>query len=76
MSFCYDAFGREDSPVVYYHLNFESSDDDFVEIFLERDKRKSESCHSTLAEPKRFLCEDSSSDVVQPMSLSARGSED
>ncbi|KAH3750486.1 putative zinc finger protein 66 [Dreissena polymorpha] len=60
------------------HSNSEKddSDNDFVEIFLERDKQKSESSPATLAEPKRFLCEDSSSGVVQPMSPSARDSEE
>ncbi|KAH3790656.1 hypothetical protein DPMN_168861, partial [Dreissena polymorpha] len=52
----------------------DDSDDDFVEIFFEREKRKSESCHSTLVAPKRFQCEDSSSGVVKPMSLSASDS--
>ncbi|XP_052225904.1 histone-lysine N-methyltransferase PRDM9-like isoform X3 [Dreissena polymorpha] len=52
----------------------DDSDDYFAEIFFEREKRKSESSHSTLVRPKRFLCEDSSSGVVKPMSPSARDS--
>ncbi|KAH3790666.1 hypothetical protein DPMN_168871 [Dreissena polymorpha] len=61
---------------VHRHSNSKKydSDDDFVEIFFERDKRKSESCHSTIVAPKRFLCEDSYSGVVKPMSLSASDS--
>ncbi|XP_052216384.1 histone-lysine N-methyltransferase PRDM9-like isoform X2 [Dreissena polymorpha] len=57
---------------VHRHSNSEKDDS---EILLERDKRKRESCHATLAEPNRFLCEDSSSGVVQPMSPSSRDSE-
>ncbi|XP_052243929.1 PR domain zinc finger protein 5-like isoform X1 [Dreissena polymorpha] len=59
---------------VQRHSNSEKddSDDDFVEIFLERDKRKSESSNSTLAAPKRFRGEDSSSGIVQPRCPSAR----
>ncbi|KAH3897278.1 hypothetical protein DPMN_021465 [Dreissena polymorpha] len=56
----------------YSNSEKDDSDDDFVEILFERDKRKSESCHSTLVAPKRFRGQDSSSGVVQRRSLSAR----
>ncbi|XP_052236300.1 zinc finger protein 418-like isoform X2 [Dreissena polymorpha] len=60
--------------IVERHSNSEKddSDDDFVEIFFERDKRKSESCHTTLVAPKRFRGQDSSSGVVQPRSPSTK----
>ncbi|XP_052226196.1 histone-lysine N-methyltransferase PRDM9-like isoform X2 [Dreissena polymorpha] len=55
-------------------LRHSNSEKDDSEIFFEREKRKSESRHSTLVRPKRFLCEDSSSGVVKPISPSARDS--
>ena len=64
------------ASVIYCLMKFESSNDDFVEIFLERHKRKSESGHSTLMAPKRSRGQDWFSGVVQPRNPLARGSED
>ncbi|KAH3897151.1 hypothetical protein DPMN_021336 [Dreissena polymorpha] len=50
--------------------------DDFVEIFIERNKRKSKGYQPTKPSPKRVRCQGSSRGVVQPRSLSARGSVD